>query len=377
MDLQLWNEKGDHMGVNEDLETNVTAMQELEGFLKLDPEAEKTYKKILVRFPMTITRYYLSLVHWEDPEDPIRRMCIPSMEENDMTGRFDTSGEGDNTVVTGLQHKYDETVLILSTHRCAMYCRHCFRKRLVGISEDETAGNFYDMADYINKHTEISNVLISGGDALLNSNQTIEMYLKVLSDMEHLDFLRIGTRTPVVYPNRVYEDQELLDILKAYNKKKRIYVVTQFNHPKEITGEARKAVDALLNAGVGIRNQTVLLKGVNDSGETMGNLLKGLNRIGVAPYYIFQCRPVSGVGTHFQVPLEIGYEIVEAAKQMQNGFGKSVRYVMSHYTGKVEILGKDQDGDMIFKYHQAKDKKNCGKIFKQTLKPMQTWLGGI
>ena len=362
------------MNWREELRSNITKAEELRGYLKLSDEETSRLEAILEHFPMTITRYYLSLINWDDPKDPIRRMCIPSIEENDMTGKFDTSGEADNTILPGLQHKYNETVLILSTHRCAMYCRHCFRKRLVGISDDETADNVAEMADYIRQHAEISNALISGGDAFLNSNAVIRRYLEQFSDIEHLDLIRFGTRTPVVLPARIYDDPELLETLQTYSQRKKIYVVTQFNHPAELTGEAKKAVDALLNAGVVLKNQTVLLKGVNDDGRTMVELLKGLTRWGIAPYYIFQCRPVSGVGGHFQVPLTEGYRIVEEAKQFQNGPGKCVRYVMSHVTGKIEILGQLPDGQMLFKYHQAKYDRDRSRIFTQALAPGQTWL---
>lgn len=185
------------MDWREILKTNVTHAGELEDIMHLHGEHKQEVERILERFPMSVPRYYLSLIDWNNPKDPIRRMCIPSLEENDMTGKFDTSGEAENTRLPGLQHKYGETALILSTHQCAMYCRHCFRKRLVGISEEETADNFEKAADYIREHKEISNVLISGGDALLNSNEALEHFLDVLSSMEQLDFLRIGTRTPV------------------------------------------------------------------------------------------------------------------------------------------------------------------------------------
>ena len=140
--------------------------------------------------------------------------------------------------------------------------------------------------------------------------------------------------------------------------------------------QIKKAVDALLNAGVVLKNQTVLLKGVNDDGRTMGELLKGLTRWGIAPYYIFQCRPVSGVKSQFQIPLTEGCRIVEEAKNMQNGQGKCIRYAMSHVTGKIEILGQMPDKNMLFKYHQAKYEKDQGRIFCEKLAPGQAWLQG-
>ena len=362
------------MKLNRNLTTNITKAKELKPFIFLTAAQEAEMEKVLEQFPMAIPKYYFSLINWDNPQDPIRRMCIPSTEENDMTGTFDTSGEADNTTLPGLQHKYRETALILSTHRCAMYCRHCFRKRMVGITEDETVGNFVNMVEYIRAHPEINNVLISGGDAFLNSNQVIEQYLNLLSDIKHLDLIRFGTRTPVVLPARIYDDLQLLESLKTHNRKKQIYVVTQFNHPNELTPEARKAVDALLNCGVIVKNQTVLLKGVNDNADTLAALLQRLTHIGVIPYYIFQCRPVSGVGSHFQVPLAEGCRLVAAAKEQQNGQGKCIRFVMSHITGKIEIFGENTDGEMIFRYHQAKYERDKGRIFSQTLADGQTWL---
>ena len=173
---------------------------------------------------------------------------------------------------------------------------------------------------------------------------------------------------------RIYDDPELLDILARYTKIKQIYVVTQFNHSNELTPQAVKAIRCLMDAGVIVKNQTVLLKGINDDAGSLGTLLKNLTRYGVIPYYIFQCRPVSGVGGHFQVPLAEGYRIVEEAKQFQNGPGKCVRYVMSHVTGKIEILGQLADNQMLFKYHQAKYDRDRSRIFTQALTPGQTWL---
>ncbi len=197
------------MGKNEKTYTKVEDLRE---FVKFSEEEEEKMRQILERYPMSITSHYLSLIDWKDPEDPIRRMCIPSLTETDLSGEFDTSGESDNTVITGMQHKYRETALILSTNRCAMYCRHCFRKRLVGLSDEEIARNFDAMMEYIREHQEISNVLVSGGDSLMLSNEMIGRYLEALTI---------------------------------------------------------------------VKNQTVLLKGVNDDPEILGRLLKDLTAAGV------------------------------------------------------------------------------------------------
>ena len=331
--------------------------------------------RILAQFPMSVPRYYLSLINWDDENDPIRKMCIPSVRETDLSGSFDTSGEASNTVVVGMQHKYHATALILSTNRCAMYCRHCFRKRLVGLSDAEIASHLDEMIAYIKEHKEISNVLISGGDAFLNDNEVIEEYLSRLCEIDHLDMIRFGTRVPVSFPQRVTSDPNLIALLKKYNEKKQLFVITHFNHPNEITPESTAAVRAILSAGIPIRNQTVLLHGVNDDSEVLGTLLRRLIRIGVIPYYVFQCRPVSGVKNQFSVPFLRGIQVVEGAKRMQNGQGKSLRYALSHPTGKIEILGTVGGNRMLFKYHQAKYDKDAGRMFTMDLDENQTWLG--
>lgn len=349
-------------------------IRELKDFLKLSEEELTALDEIQDKFPMLVNSYYLSLIDVNDPADPIRKMCIPAQVEMNYGGDFDTSGEQSNTKLPGLQHKYAATALVLSTNRCAMYCRHCFRKRLVGLSEDEIATHIDTMIEYVQSHKEINNVLISGGDAFLNGNKTIRRYLDGLSKIEHLDIIRFGTRTPVVLPQRITTDPEMVEILSEYSEKKQIYVVTQFNHPRELTDEAVKAVKSLVRAGIVVKNQTVLLRGINDKPEILGELLRKITACGIIPYYIFQCRPVTGVHSQFQVPLREGVRIVDGAKNMQSGQGKCIRYAMSHITGKIEILGEIDEDTMLFKYHQAKHKEDRNRIFTQPIDENQCWL---
>lgn len=349
--------------------------REVAELLGLEGAEAERLQKIAEVYPVLTNSYYMSLIDRDDPEDPIRKMSIPSGWEMEDGGAEDTSGEASNTVLPGMQHKYRQTALILSTDLCAMYCRHCFRKRLVGLASGEAVGNIAEQAAYVQQHNEITNVLISGGDAFLNSNGRIEQYLQAFTAIDHLDFIRFGTRTPVVIPQRISEDGELQRLLMKYGREKQIYVVTQFNHPREVTPEAMEAVRALVACGVAVRNQTVLLAGVNDDPMVLADLLRRLTTINVQPYYIFQCRPVRGVHNHFQVPLLEGCRIVDAAKGLQNGQGKTVRYVMSHPTGKIEILGEIEPGRMLFKYHQAKHAEDAARIFGRTLGAEQTWLG--
>lgn len=356
------------------LNKNINKAEDLKGVLNLIDEEVLKLDDILEKYPMSITPYYLSLIDFDDPNDPIKKMCIPSIEETDLSGSFDTSGEADNTVITGMQHKYDQTVIVLSTNHCAMYCRHCFRKRLVGLSDEEIATHFEDMVNYIKNHKEITNVLVSGGDSFLNSNEKIEQYLESLCEIEHLDLIRFGTRVPVVYPERITRDDALKKILKKYSAKKTIYVVTQFNHPREVTKEATDAINYLRESSVIVKNQTVMLKGVNDNSEILGELLKKITSIGIIPYYIFQCRPVTGVKNQFQVPLKEAYDIVEGANNLQNGQGKCFKFCLSTTSGKIEIVGKTEDNKMVFKYHQAKYEKDRGRVFIEEVDDNQTWI---
>ncbi len=354
------------------LAKTICTVEQLENYAgRLDDEEK--LKQVIKIHPMRISPYYLRLINWEDPDDPIKKIAVPSSEEQSLEGFYDTSGEAENTKMLGLQHKYAETALILATNRCAVYCRHCFRKRLVGLPSKEILKRFEDAADYIAEHEEINNVLISGGDPLVLKTEIIERFLEVLTRIDHLSFIRFGSRTPVTLPSR-FSDPELLALFKKYSgMDKRLYVVTQFNNPREITPQSISAVNKLIKSGVLLSNQTVLLRGVNDDPETLATLMDRLVSIGVTPYYVFQCRPVKRVKHHFQVPICEGVRIVEQAKARCNGHSKRFKYVMSHKTGKIEILGI-LDGDVYFKYHEAKDRQNLGVMFKRRVDENAGWL---
>jgi lysine 2,3-aminomutase len=354
------------------LATTICTVEQLENYAGRLKDKEKL-KQVIKIHPMRISPYYLGLINWDDPDDPIKKIAVPSSEEQNLEGFYDTSGEAENTKMPGLQHKYAETALIVATNRCAVYCRHCFRKRLVGLPSEEILKRFEDAADYIAEHEEINNVLISGGDPLVLKTEIVERFLEVLTRIDHLSFIRFGSRTPVTLPSR-FSDPELLAMFKKYSRiDKRLYVVTQFNHPREITPQSIGAVNNLIKSGVLLSNQTVLLRGVNDDPETLATLMNSLVSIGVTPYYVFQCRPVKRVKHHFQVPICEGVRIVEQAKAKCNGHSKRFKYVMSHKTGKIEILGL-LDGDVYFKYHEAKDRRNLGVMFKRHVDENAGWL---
>lgn len=357
-----------------ELKKSIRTIPRLKRHVDLSPREEKQVRSVIERHPMQITRYYMSLINPHDPDDPIRKMAVPHGGEMDLGGSYDPSGELDNTKLPGLQHKYRRTALILVTNKCPVYCRHCFRKRLVGLPTDEVLRRFSDAAKYIEDHKEISNVLLSGGDPMILQTRTLERMLERLSSIAHLKFIRIGTRVPVTFPMRIIDDTDLLRVLRRYSRPhRRLFITTQFNHEREITGRAVQAVTLMLRSGLIINNQTVLLRGVNDGAGALARLQANLVRVGINPYYVFQCRPVKRVRRHFSVPIAEGYEIVENAKAELSGYAKRFKYVMSHRTGKLEIIGVR--GKRVFlKYHEARDPRNDGRILERTLTESAAWL---
>lgn len=361
----------------EELKHNIETIDQLKGYFDIPHDQENRLKRVIDIHPMSITRYYASLINTDDPNDPIKAMIVPSTSELDLSGTYDTSGEKSNTVLTGLQHKYKQTALILSTNRCTAYCRFCFRKRLVGKPTHEIIEQFKEAANYVSDHKEITNVLISGGDPFILETNIIKVFLDELASIDHLDFIRFGTRVPVVFPQRILEDNALVQTLSEYSDKHRqIFIVTHFNHPNELTSESKASILKLRKAGLAINNQTVLFKGVNANSETLANLMHGLLKMGINPYYVFQCRPVKRVKKQFQIPLVQAVDIVEKAKSCLDGHGKRFKFIMSHKTGKIEIIGILGD-DIYLKYHQAKDPKNMGKFFKMKVTPDAGWLDDL
>lgn len=357
-----------------ELHNGIKNVEELEEFLPLGNGEKEQLSEVIRQHPMLVSRYYLSLINTSDPADPLRKMMVPSAHELDTAGLYDTSGELNNTRVKGLQHKYRQTALILATSVCAGYCRYCFRKRFVGRPSDEIVDNIDAIVDYITGHPEINNVLVSGGDPLILQTATLEKILDKLAALPQLSFIRIGSKVPVVLPARILRDKDLQALLKRHSlPRRRLYIITQFNHPREVTGQAEAAVNSLISAGCIISNQTTLLKGVNDNAKTLAALMTKLSAIGDLPYYVFQCRPVKRVRNYFQLPLHRGIEIVENAKSMLNGQAKRFKYAMSHETGKIEIIGKFGK-DIFFKYHQAQNPGLSGVFFKTPVEETAGWL---
>lgn len=363
----------------DELKNNINSIEGLKNYIDLTPDEESKLQEVVKNHPMNIPRYYLSLIDPESPTDPIRKLAIPTADELVVAGDMgettqDPYGDDKHNKGNGILHKYPYSALIVATEYCSMYCRHCFRKRLVGLPNDKTVENFQNALKYIREHKEITNVIISGGDPFFISTPQLKEMLQGLADIEHINYVRIGTRAPVVYPMRFFDD-ELMDYLKEFNKKKTLYIPTHFNHANEITDIAREAILRIKEAGITVNNQAVFLNGVNDSVEAIEDLMNGLVRTGINPYYLYQCMPVSRVRQHFQIYLKRGIDIVDTAKQKLDGYAKRFKFIMGHEIGKIEICGRIDDKLILKQLHSEADKpEDTSRMMIMQLTDTAGWL---
>jgi len=291
-----------------------TVEQLLERFPRL-PHPDGV-REALNRFQMAITPYYASLIEKLDASDPIFRMAVPQVQEliNPAFLEADPLGEEQHSPVPGLIHRYPDRALLITTSVCAMYCRHCTRKRVTGECESQLdAAHIPAMVGYLQAHPEIHDVIVSGGDPLTLATPTLERILAAIRSVDTIEVIRIGTRTPVTLPMRITD--ELTEMLRKYHP---VWINTHFNHPRELTREAVAACARLANAGIPLGNQCVLLRGVNDDVRVMEALCRGLVKARVRPYYLFQCDLVPGV-EHFRTPISKGIEIMEYLRGRVSG----------------------------------------------------------
>jgi len=348
----------------------LTKIEQLE---QLSQQERVELKKVADKFAFRGNDYYLSLIDWDDPDDPIRKIIIPNLQELEEWGRLDPSDEKTYTIMPGLEHKYNSTAVFLISNVCDGICRYCFRKRVFIDPQSAYLRDLPAALQYVKQHREITNVLLTGGDPLVLTTSKLENIVSQLSQIEHVRIIRIGTKIPAFNPYRIIDDPALLEMIETYcAERKRIYVMTHFVHPRELTDAAVKAVGLLQRAGAMLANQTPLIRGLNDNPEVMAELLRQLSFIGAVPYYIFQCRPALG-NKAYTVPIERGYEIIEQAKSRVSGLAKRVRYAMSHSTGKVEIIVKTKDV-VYFRYHRAADDQDSGRRLAFKSNPNAYWL---
>lgn len=299
------------------LRHRVTSLPVLERHLQLTPEERAGVLLSGNKLSLAVTPHFFNLIHPTDPTCPIRRQVIPRLEETVTAPEemADPCGEDSHMPVPGLVHRYPDRVLFLVTDRCASYCRYCTRSRVVsGAGEQELHTDFDEAFRYLERHPEIRDVLFSGGDALLFSDEKLEYLLARARAIPHLEFLRIGSRVPIFLPQRI--TPELCRMLQKYHP---LFMSVHVNHPRELTQEVREALGRLADHGIPLGNQSVLLSGVNDDLETMRTLVHKLLRCRVRPYYLYQCDLIQG-SAHLRAPVAKGLEIIEGLRGHTSGY---------------------------------------------------------
>ncbi len=294
----------------------ITTVSELDRRIGLTDNEKKNITEVTGKFRMGITPYYLGLIDKKNPNCPIRRQAVPSINElNILEGELDDPiGDIVHSPVKGVVHRYPDRVLLFPTYACASYCRHCFRRRIAGRNDRSlSSAELKSAIQYIRSHKEITEVILSGGDSLLLTDESLEKILKSIKKIRHVRWIRIHTRVLATLPHRI--TPRLIKILK---EAKPVIVVTHLNHPEEITPLMRKAVKRISDSGIMLLNQSVLLRGVNDNADILRDLFTGLTECGVKPYYLHQCDPAKGI-SHFRVPLKKGIGIMKELRGSMPG----------------------------------------------------------
>ncbi len=385
-DISLWKDISEEQWTDWkwQVTNRITTVEQLRRVVTLNEDEINGINRCLATLRMAITPYYATLIDPNNPDGPIRKQAIPlalEMEEAkcDME---DPLHEESDSPVKGLTHRYPDRVLLLITDQCSMYCRHCTRRRMAGSTDNAMPRQELEKAiDYIKKTPVIRDVLISGGDSLLVSDETIEFILSSLRAIDHVEIIRFGSRTPVVLPQRITDD--LCTILRKYHP---IWLNTHFNHPQEITPETIEACRKLADSGIPLGNQTVLLKGINDCPYIIKRLVHDLVKMRVRPYYLYQCDLSSGI-EHFRTPVSKGIEIIELLRGHTSGYavptyvvdapgggGKipvSPQYLISQSPDKVIL--RNYEG-VICAYTEPEEKKSechhCGYCHDYESKPV-------
>ena len=299
------------------LRNRLTTVEQIAQVVKLTPKEEENIKSVMNDFRVAVTPYYASLMDPEDERDPVRMQAVPILAETfrSLEDMDDPLHEDADSPAPGLTHRYPDRVLFLITDQCSMYCRHCTRRRLAGEHDGARSQEDIDACiEYIRNTPQVRDVLLSGGDALCVADDKLEYIFKELRKIDHVEIVRIGSRTPVVMPQRITDD--LVNMLKKYHP---VWLNTHFNHPKEMTKEAMAAVAKLADAGIPLGNQSVLCRGINDDVDVMRELVHTLVKNRVRPYYIYQCDLTGGIG-HFRTKVAKGIEIIEGLRGHTSGF---------------------------------------------------------
>jgi lysine 2,3-aminomutase len=299
------------------LKNSVSTIQQLSQFIRLSDNEVRPAQEINDTLPIRITPYYLSLLDPDNPEQPLRKSVVPVFDEFIASPgeNSDPLSEQHDSPVPNVVHRYPDRVLFLATGFCSTYCRYCTRSHMVAKDKCHIGIKAWEPGlQYIAQHPEIRDVLISGGDPLTMSDLNIEYLLSRLRAIQHVEIIRIGTKVPVVLPQRI--NRSLVNVLRKYHP---LFLSIHFTHPGELTPEVKEACERLANAGIPLGSQTVLLKGVNDSVPVMRDLMHGLLMNRVRPYYLYQCDPILG-SAHFRTPIEKGLEIIRGLRGHTSGY---------------------------------------------------------
>lgn len=327
----------------------------------IPPAERENLRKVAERYVFRANDYYLGLINWDDPNDPIKQLIIPRIEELDDWGKLDASNEQSVTVEHGVQHKYPDTALLLCNEVCGAYCRYCFRKRLFMDENDEVSNDVSQGIAYIKRHPEIREVLLTGGDPLLMSTRRLVEIFEALREIPHVEIIRIGSKMPAFDPWRLVNDLELQSVLRRFSEpEKRVYLMAHFDHPRELTEEAVAGIDCFIRNGVICVNQCPLIRGINDDPDVLADLYRRLSFIGCPPYYLFQGRPTAG-NEPYALPIVRGWKIYSEAVRRASGLARRARFVMSHESGKIEVLAVD-DRHMYLRYHRARYAESSGRF---------------
>ncbi len=318
-DIELWKDvkEEEWKDWKWQVRNRITDVETLKRVINITEKEEKEIGEVLEKFRMGITPYYASLMDPDDPNCPIRMQAVPTIMETheSVADMEDPLSEDEDSPVPGITHRYPDRVLFLITDQCSMYCRHCTRRRFAGQQDAGVPMEKIEKGiEYIRNTKEVRDVLLSGGDALLISDDKLEYIIKELRKIPHVEIIRIGSRTPVVMPMRITDN--LVNMLKKYHP---IWLNMHFNHPKELTEETKEAARKMANAGIPLGNQSVLLRGVNDSPKIMKDLVQGLVKMRIRPYYIYQCDLSMGI-EHFRTKVSKGLEIMENLRGHTSGY---------------------------------------------------------
>lgn len=316
---------------NWQMANRINDVEILAELLHLDEHQQEQIKKVGTRYRWSISPYFASLIEPGNPNDPVMRQSVPSPAELDESGYDDPMAEEYTSPAPCITRRYPDRLIINVTNLCAMYCRHCQRRRNIGdVDKHESDRNIVAALDYVRKNKEIRDVLITGGDALLLSDKKIDWLLTELDNIKHVEIKRLGTRAIVTLPQRI--TPELCNILKKHPP---IYINTQFNHPRSVTPESKKACDMLVDAGVILGNQAVLLKGINNDAGVMKKLNHELLKIRVRPYYIFHAKHVKGT-SHFITTVDEGLDIIKKLRGYTSGLAVPT-YIINAPNGNGKI----------------------------------------